>query len=239
MPFNHLGGISVEPRLKCPSISDNSFKQTNTATSHPKTIHLASAHLVRWFLTNISHFYMCLPIIRTYERKQTLIGYEFIKKLNQEAWTKSRPLVWCCHTFMAEFGVQWKNPNLSQSQVKFGQNTVQASFHIRSKMIWKTQWRWILIRSTSISICEHNAFLSHVPDLVLRLLFPLVYVSYVSWDVHPEILASTSNWSFEEKTFVKQSLGTVLEILTKLLCFAHAWLCYALRGVKHSVLNMF
>ena len=134
-------------------------------------------------------------------------------QLNHDHWS------WCYHTFMAEFGVQWKNPNLSQSQVKFGQITVQAPFHIRSKMIWKTQWQWILIRSTSISICEHNAFLSHVPDLVLRLLFPLVYVSYVSWDVHPEILASTSNWSFEEKTFVKQSLGTVLEILTKLLHF--------------------
>ena len=26
-------------------------------------------------------------------------------------------------------------------------------------------------------------------------------------------------WSFEEKTFVKESLGTVLEILTKILCF--------------------
>ena len=33
---------------------------------------------------------------------------------------------------------------------------------------------------------------------------------------------NSSYWSFEEKTFVKQSLGTVLEILTKLLRFAHA-----------------
>ena len=30
------------------------------------------------------------------------------------------------------------------------------------------------------------------------------------------------NWSFEEKTFVKQSLGTVLEILTKLLYLSDA-----------------
>ena len=29
------------------------------------------------------------------------------------------------------------------------------------------------------------------------------------------------HWSFEEKTFVKESLGTVLEILTKILRFAH------------------
>ena len=40
--------------------------------------------------------------------------------------------------------------------------------------------------------------------------------------------ATDTYWSFEEKTFVKQSLGTVLEILTKLLCFAHAWLRYTL-----------
>ena len=33
-------------------------------------------------------------------------------------------------------------------------------------------------------------------------------------------------WSFEEKTFVKESLGTVLEILTKILRFT----------VKHSML---
>ena len=37
-------------------------------------------------------------------------------------------------------------------------------------------------------------------------------------------------WSFEEKTFVKQSLGTMLEILTKLLCLSDAWLRYALGG---------
>ena len=38
------------------------------------------------------------------------------------------------------------------------------------------------------------------------------------------------DWSFEEKTFVKESLGTVLEILTKILRFAHVWLCYAFGG---------
>ena len=39
-------------------------------------------------------------------------------------------------------------------------------------------------------------------------------------------------WSFKEKTFVKQSLGTVLEIVTKLLRFAHAWLRYTFWGSK-------
>ena len=32
------------------------------------------------------------------------------------------------------------------------------------------------------------------------------------------IMKRVNYWSFEEKTFVKQSLGTVLEILTNILC---------------------
>ena len=97
-------------------------------------------------------------------------------------------------------------------------------------MIWKTQWQWILIRSTSISICEHNAFLSHVPDLVLRLLFPLVYASCVSWDVHLEILAITCNFHLwmlmRQCTTVLPHLWTIYLriILVPYFTYKHNWI---------------
>ena len=42
--------------------------------------------------------------------------------------------------------------------------------------------------------------------------------NYWTDDLHSRKKKIVADWSFEEKTFVKQSLGTVLEIVTKLLC---------------------
>ena len=132
----------------------------------------------------------------------------------------------------------WIRSPVEESQ--FITITTKAPFHIRSKMIWKTQWQGILIRSTSISICKRNAFLSHVPDLVLRLLFPLVYVPYVSWDVHNEILASTSNFHFwmtmRQFTMVLPQLWTTIfkNHFGSIFTYKHNWIINLTLTVEKS-----